>query len=245
MTWSPAELLILRKASYFLAVAQFELGQLRFALALKRHNSNQPRVPAGQPGGGQWTDGDGGWFPRAEYAQLRPRARPGGLRRVGERDLPTTPAQEVRWELAAARANVLVREVQRHDPSWTPGASIYGDVEGRIRAYESEAQQAAARLRKLGVRTPVPLHQEEALQSGGRLFGWQQGRASERIRTCTREDFTGLLEAVSPGAQRLPPAAWIRRSLVSSAERLNVRAPMEQSARADLRCHPQRSSCDY
>jgi len=32
----------------------------RFQLAIKANfNPNQPRVPAGQPGGGQWTNGDG------------------------------------------------------------------------------------------------------------------------------------------------------------------------------------------
>ena len=42
-----------------LSANAFRLAALRLELALKAgFNPEQPRVPAGQPGGGQWTDGD-------------------------------------------------------------------------------------------------------------------------------------------------------------------------------------------
>jgi hypothetical protein len=52
-------------------------------------------------------------------------------------------------DVTAAQARALVREVQQRDPSWKPRPSIYDSVEGRILANQSEAQQAAARLREL------------------------------------------------------------------------------------------------
>lgn len=43
------------------AAIAFQLAALRLYLALKAgFNPDQPRVPAGRPGGGQWTDGDDG-----------------------------------------------------------------------------------------------------------------------------------------------------------------------------------------
>src|SRR5690349_8651878 len=54
---SQGELLGARRA---FSIAQLELRSLRIALALKRFNPSQPRVPAGSPNGGRWvgeTDG--------------------------------------------------------------------------------------------------------------------------------------------------------------------------------------------
>jgi hypothetical protein len=140
---------VLLKARYAFAVAQLELRQLLILRARKQYNPNQPRVPAGNAGGGQWTDGGGGGGPRSEYAQLKPRRLPVGHRIIGGRAHTVTPAQEARLDVTAAQARALVREVQRRDPSWKPKPSIYEGVEGRILTNQSEAQQAAARLREL------------------------------------------------------------------------------------------------
>ena len=43
------------------------------------------------------------------------------------------------------------------DPSWRPRPSAYASVEGLIRAYESEAEQAQARLRELTPIEPSPI----------------------------------------------------------------------------------------
>jgi hypothetical protein len=48
------------KARYAFSLAHLEIRRLRLAYALKRFNPNQPRVPAGNADGGQWTDGDDG-----------------------------------------------------------------------------------------------------------------------------------------------------------------------------------------
>src|SRR5215211_7302479 len=113
----------LLKARDALAQIEIEVRSLRLALALRRFNPRQPRVPAGNPEGGQWTDGGGGGgTPRAELVTLRPRAP--ARRVIGGRAYPVTPAQEVRLDITAAQARALVREVQRHDPRWRPPPSI-------------------------------------------------------------------------------------------------------------------------
>jgi len=132
---------------YAFAVAQLEPRQLRVFRALKQYNPNQPRVPAGNSDGGQWSGGGSSANgPRSEYAQLRPRRLPVGHRIIGGRARAVTPAQEARLDITAAQARALVREVQRRDPTWKPTPSMYEGVEGRILANQSEAQQAAARL---------------------------------------------------------------------------------------------------
>ena len=158
------------KARYAFAVAQLELRRLLILRARKQYNPNQPRIPAGNADGGQWTDGGGGGGPRSAYAQLKPRRLPAGNRIIGGRAHPVTPAQEARLDVTAAQARALVREVQRRDPSWKPRPSIHEGVEGRILANQSEAQQAVARLRELNAREPAtkPLH--DILRPAGQIF---------------------------------------------------------------------------
>ncbi len=207
---------VLLKARYAFAVAQLELRQLLISRAHKQYNPNQPRIPAGNADGGQWTSGGGGGGPRSEYAQLRPRRLPVGHRIIGGRAHSVTPAQEARLDVTAAQARTLVREVQRRDPTWKPKPSIYEGIEGRILANQSEAQQAAARLRELNASEPAtkPLH--DILRPAGQILGSRHGRASEGPRTVTRPEFSELLEALSPNAQPVPSprsydGSWYQR----------------------------------
>lgn len=63
------ETLRLRALSY-LRGAQVQIAMLRHELALRRkaYNPNQPRVPAGNPDGGEWTR-EGSRFGRVQFAQ--------------------------------------------------------------------------------------------------------------------------------------------------------------------------------
>ncbi|HEX2134967.1 MAG TPA: hypothetical protein VHG30_03555 [Microvirga sp.] len=209
----PRTLLDARSA---VARAQLELRSLRLARALKRFNPSQPRVPAGHPDGGQWTDGGwgGGGTPRAEVVSLRPRPR--ATRVIGGRPYPVTPAQEARLDISAAQARALVREVQRHDPTWRPQPSLYEGVEGQIRANQSDAQQAAARLRELGRAPPEARPLAEVLLPEGRPIGVRSRGAGPDTRTVTPSEFNEMLQALSPGAEVVPsPSAymgvWYRR----------------------------------
>ena len=198
---------------YSLARAQLEVRGLRLARALKRFNPSQPRVPAGHPDGGQWTDGGGG-TPRAEVVTLRPRART--TRVIAGRVHEVTPAQEARLDISAAQARALIREVQRHDPSWRPQPSLYEGVEGQIRANEFDARQAAARLSELGRPEPAGRSLSDVLLPGGRPIGTRDGGAGDGIRTVSPRAFESMLEALSPGAQVVPSPStymgiWYRR----------------------------------
>jgi hypothetical protein len=171
---SPSDLL---KARYAFAVARLGLRRLLIARARKQYNPNQPRVPAGDPEGGRWTGGgSSGVGPRSEYAQLIPRRLPGGYRIIAGRAYEATPAQEARLDITAAQARALVREVQRQDPTWKPRPSLYEGIEGQILANQSEAQQATARLRELGVGEVRAQPLNEVLLPRGSLIGTRDGR---------------------------------------------------------------------
>src|SRR5947209_5682205 len=45
---------------YVLAALDVELKLCRLGYLLRKHSTDQPRVPAGSPDGGQWTSGGGG-----------------------------------------------------------------------------------------------------------------------------------------------------------------------------------------
>ena len=199
---SPSDLL---KARHAFAVAQLEPRRLLIARARKQYNPNQPRVPAGDPEGRRWTGGgSSGVGPRSEYAQLRPRRLPGGYRIIAGRAYEATPAQEARLDITAAQARALVREVQRQDPTWKPRPSLYEGIEGQILANQSEAQQATARLRELGVGEVRAQPLNEVLLPRGSLIGTRDGRASIGTRTVSQSEFRDLLDALSLGAQPIP-----------------------------------------
>src|SRR5215467_11776523 len=134
----------------------------RLAWYRSHFNPDQPRVPAGHPDGGQWTRADAAgsdhrvlsdvasennWKPGAQYAQSRGRGS-------GGPGTPGGPGQAARLALAQARALDAIARVRELDPNWRPSPSLYESVEGFIRTYEAEAQEAQARaseLARLGI----------------------------------------------------------------------------------------------
>jgi hypothetical protein len=59
--------------------------------------------------------------------------------------------QAARLVEVQARAQAATARVRALDPSWRPRPSAYETVEGLIRAYEAEAQEAQARARELEI----------------------------------------------------------------------------------------------
>lgn len=127
-----------------------EVAELRVYLALKRlvalsykagFNPAQLRLPAGQPGGGSWTDG-------GDVILVGARGRGSVAVRIGNRTLDATPAQAARYAVANIRAEAAIRRVQEIDPTWRPRPSLTdpNSIEGRIRRAEGEAREAEARL---------------------------------------------------------------------------------------------------
>lgn len=134
-----------------------------------RYDPNQPRVPAGDPDGGQWTSKgghDAGPRPAdtsypaeavisdlggdidagARYANRRVSRGPVV---VNGRPVQLTINQATRLAEAELEARAAIARVREHDPNWRPRPSAYETVEGMIRAYQAEAREANARYIEL------------------------------------------------------------------------------------------------
>lgn len=128
-----------------------------------KYSPNQPRVPAGSPDGGQWTSGggtgrndprvisdvtpDNNAIPDAQYAQGR--ARGPVTVRIGGRTFEVEAGQAARLFEAQTRADDAIARVREFDPNWRPTPSFKETVEGSIRSYEAEAEEAQARASEL------------------------------------------------------------------------------------------------
>jgi hypothetical protein len=202
-------------------------------------NPNQPRIPAGNPDGGQWTSDAGASNSSAIttdeiYAQYRSR----GPILINGRLIQLTPSQAARLTVAEAQARDAIRRVQEVEPNWRPRPSAYDTVEGLIRSHQADARQAEARLSELarGGIGPGPYATESIPARGPeRDFTAVERRWGNGIGQChtcgTREPGTlsgnfvldhQLPNALNPPgrAQRLYPqcnscsrnqAGWVRR----------------------------------
>jgi len=117
---------------------------------------NQPRAPAGNPDGGQWTDagGNGGHSGTSDVriAQVRRGRRGRGS------DAEATHADLIIRDVREAHARELIRRVQEIDPGWRPQASAdTGSVQGQIKRSEGQIREAEARLRELAQENPRDL----------------------------------------------------------------------------------------
>lgn len=201
-----------------------EVAALRLRLALRAWSTDQPRVPAGSPDGGRWTDGVGGGGsparstePRIREAQLSPRrgTRPYPTVRINGRDVPMTEGEEaemVGWRINRAAA---LAEVWKRDPSWRPPTSLYATPRGAISAVESDALAADERLRELdyeegaaskyvyrdgaGRRTD-----DEICRPNGEWIGERFGRARGDVTTVDSSTFKSIWQELSAGARPLP-----------------------------------------
>jgi hypothetical protein len=130
------ELLALRRDH---AALRRAFDEVKFALLLRKagFNSDQPRVPRGNPDGGQWTRVGG----------------PGGRSsRFGGNFPGATYGQQVRLDLVIRRTQDLVDQVRQFDANWRPRTQSLeapGSFEGAIRRAEARAEEAQARLDQL------------------------------------------------------------------------------------------------
>lgn len=119
----------------------------RVARAQSQFQPGPARVPAGNPDGGQWTDGGGG-SASSDFSGAS-RNRGSATVRIGGRSVPVEPGQAARLAIAQANAQNAIARVRALDPNWRPSPSAYESVEGLIGAYEADAQQAETRLAEL------------------------------------------------------------------------------------------------
>jgi hypothetical protein len=138
---------------------------------LAKYSPDQPRVPAGNPDGGQWTAG--GYAGSAasadeepvisdaadsssdefvlgeQYAHLRPYI----VTRVqlSNGQIVAVPVQQANaWQLARVQAQRLTGEVHERDANWQPTPSLTNPtIQGEILHYQAVAQQARNRLEEI------------------------------------------------------------------------------------------------
>ena len=198
----------------------------------QKYSSDQPRVPRGNPDGGQWTSdrraiGSGRQDPRVisdttpdsvdsgtQYAQSRTRGAFGRVIINGQQVEPT-PAQQARLAVVDAQAREAVRRVHELDPKWQPTASAYESVEGLIAAYRSDARQAQERISELqhiGIGPGV--FAGESIQARGpeRDFSAAERREINRIGSETGCHTCGVINPGTPlenfVIDHQPPTAW-------------------------------------
>jgi hypothetical protein len=138
-------------------------------------NPSQPRVPKGNPDGGQWTDASGSsggeagragrndprvisdatpdneWRPGAQYASNAPRGPYSGYGPIYVNGRPAvgTPGQQAALAAAEARAQLAISRVQEILPRWKPSFGFYDTINGRIEHAKSQAQQAESYYREM------------------------------------------------------------------------------------------------
>jgi hypothetical protein len=196
----------------------------------RKYSADQPRVPKGNPDGGQWTSDTrtgGRQDPRVifdaapdgagsgtQYAQNRTRGTFGRVIINGQQIEPT-PAQQARLAVAEAQAREAIRRVQELDPKWRPAPSAYESVDGLIAAYRSDARQAQERifeLQEVGIAPGTFAGESIRARGPERDFTAAERREINRIgsekgcHTCGITDPGTPLENFVIDHQ--PPTAW-------------------------------------
>ena len=244
------------QAGFATAFFDMRLGVERIALALlelrrdllvsrspqpvaSKYNPDQPRVPAGNPDGGQWTSG-GGDGSSGEDSSVLETALDGlddgsldwatGRSRGGAGAWPNaTPAQQARLVASELQAQAAIRRVQEIDARWKPPASISEGIEGAIATNQAAVRQAETRLRELqgtGI-GPGPFAQESipARSMGRKLQRGTTGDTSNRINlwlSYLRYDPTwhkgGKLRRRSSASKRNSDARWFATAVSALSE---------------------------
>jgi len=187
--------------------------------AIKAFDPNQPRVPAGNSDGGQWTGGSGGGATTdVRIAQARRGRRGRGS------DAEATPAQLAVRDIREAQARESIRRVQEIDPGWRPRQSAdTGSVPGQIRRAEGQFREAETRLRELANQEPTSLIDAFRRQHGLDLLGepiWSGEQNS--VSTCQVDGvpYVGVnSQALTYSDRDDATAGQLRSSLVQSYPR--------------------------
>jgi hypothetical protein len=151
---------------------------------------NQPRVPRGNPDGGQWTS-TGGGSGRTRLAQM-----PRGGRRIGS-DAEGTPEQEARLVAEEAQAQEAIRRVREIDPNWSPQESLTdpNSIEGQIATARGKREEAEDRLIELARQEPQSVMDTFRRQHGLDLTGepaWSRKRNTVALCRVGDQPFLGV-----------------------------------------------------
>ena len=129
--------------------------QVLILLTRKDFNPDQPRIPEGEPGAGQWTSegdhsedlpADEDPLPTPSIGDDSEKPQDISRRRTG----PTgTPAQEARLAIATGQAREAVGRTMELDPTWRGPTSVTDGIEGQIAHQEAMAEAANARYSEI------------------------------------------------------------------------------------------------
>lgn len=214
MPLSDADYATLLRLNYKTCALKLELCFLKMKLASKAgFNPNQPRLPRGNPDGGQWTRVGGGrtssagrfgrHVPAGQTQLISSRPRGSGTVRIGGQWVAATPAQQARLAVSQARAQAVFRRVREIDPNWRPTPSLYESVEGAILANESVVREAEARLAEFNA-LPASRSSETLFLPGGRDLGIRNRGAGKDVRTVERNEFSELFDGLLRGSKSTP-----------------------------------------
>ncbi|MGL4322723.1 MAG: hypothetical protein ACRCTD_01685, partial [Beijerinckiaceae bacterium] len=176
------------------AALKFELALLRFTHLLRKYNPDQPRVPAGNPDGGQWVSISAGWEQEANARGRAARHWPGA-----------SPRQQAELTSVQLTANRLMAEVRARDRNWRPGPGISSDtIEGAIGRANAVANEAQLRLRELGgPQVGREIDRVIRTETGG--VGWRTSGAGRDVRTVGGSHFGDIAGELLHGAVPLSP----------------------------------------
>jgi hypothetical protein len=212
-----------------------DFAKLKLEYELRRfqqkYSPDQPRVPAGNPDGGQWTSGGGSGAGRdigRDSGRSRSTDFSAQARRAGPPRAPTSVSREVYLDQLTARAEEAVSRVQQLDPNWRPPQSVMApdrgeNIEARIRAREDIVREADARflaLSRAGEDAPYPMPNPrttaEVLAPSGQLVGARDLRAGYDTRVLSSAEFETIRQTLMGGARRVDPGGgydgvWYQR----------------------------------
>ena len=216
MVHSTAETKYLR-LKWRIAINRWENQLTRWIdVAKTSFDPNQPRVPTGNPRGGQWTGGGGGGghtgsrnesriLPDAKSdnaSKLGTRVAQAGRRRTPRRIIingvshTPTPGQAARHAAAKAKARATSRQVREIEPKWKPRPGAFENIDGQVNQFRAEAAQAQARLRELARQNPSQLINTYRTGNNARdLFGnetWPRNRDTVSVTAINRVPIVGV-----------------------------------------------------
>ena len=180
-----------------------DLKLLKLGLHFKAgFRPDQPRVPAGSPDGGQWTD-EG--IEPTKVSSRGPRET--APRRISGRWTEARPAQVTRLQISNAQMQAALREVRRADPRWKPTPQAYETIEGEIAANEATTREAEARLYKLqGYGIGTGRYADESIPARGsdRNFTAAERAEINRIGRTTGCHTCGTKDPGTPSGNFIP-----------------------------------------
>jgi hypothetical protein len=234
---SDVELLDIKRA---LAALDVELKLCRIGYLLRKYSTDQPRVPAGSPEGGQWTSGGGGGGGQGREGGSGSEANvespdPGSLAEgrsasEGDDDLPYVPQER---PAAAQERNAIIKEVAKVPSTELRRVFEYAPWlyahEAEIRAYQDPAKtleelQQDANERRPGYDIHHLVEQTPAAQEGYPRSMIDAPENLVRVPRLKHWEINGWYQTPDEDFDDLTPRQYLRGRTWDERVKLGVRA---------------------